>query len=488
MCVCVLYYVTPCILKFPDFFLYRTTYDRSCLANFSSQKSHIYYFDCILWGDCQKCLKFLEGDPRSDFFMSVPLSYKDTYSSIKESCEVNKSILDSIIKQCQSFIQANQNFLKALSKISLDFTDKRSSGIKKLSLSIKGPLEFKKSESTLKELLNSLVEKVFNNPPSLTTEINLFQVKFVEKLQEIKKNYELQTKNMIQMGDYCENMMKNSKVDLDKAMTKYYAQYKEFESVTKALKATDDPKVKAKQESLEKQVAELEKQCSEMQSNFNSMQTAWAQNMEDVLTKFELLDKNLNAQIADIFINFSPDVNEIKTEKENAVELLSKIVDEKKMNADVVEVLYPVEFKILEPVAVEPVIRPLSFDAAAYIGDEAFDGEDIRIVTSVIEDYEAQNPDEMTIKKNDLVVVHHSEENRHYVKNNTMGGFVPIYNLKAAHCAFMPHVMIMGQDYDGPPMIKAGYKVFVRNIIGTEAYILTNAFDEVVIPSDLLQE
>ena len=418
--------------------------------------------------------------------MSTPLSYNETYKEIKEACDVNKLFLDVTIKQCQAFIQSNQNFLKTLSKISFELTDKRSSGIRKLSSSIKGPSEFKNSENNFKNLWNTVTEKVFNHPPGLATEVSLLQVHFIEKLIEIKKNYESQAKNMIQMGDYCENMMKNAKSDLDKAMSKYNTLCKDRDSVIKSLKTSEDPKLKSKQESLEKQISELEKQCSELQSNFNETQAAWAQNMEDVLTKFELLDKTLNIQIADIFINFSPQVADIKADRDRIVAFLSTVVDEEKMIADINNVLCQKEMKEADPVVVEPNIVPLSFDAAAYLGSEAFDGEEMRIVTTAKEDYVAQKSDEMSVKKDDLIIVHHTESDRHFAKDRTKSGYVPINNFKALHCTFKPHIMQFVQDYNGTQKFAAGEKVFVRNIIGKDAHVLTGTYDEVIVPADLL--
>ena len=422
--------------------------------------------------------------------MSTPISYKQSFEIIKTAVSNNLAFLDAVIKQCQAFVSSNQIFLKNLSKVTLEIPSKRQTGIfpfanNSIATSKKTP-KFKGTETTMIQMFQTLSEKIFSNPPGLSTEIETFQTNLIDKLIEIRKDYENQAKNMIMMGDFSKNLAKSAKSELQKAVTKRDTLVKKLEQIN----SQDD----AKQQNIEQTKQDLfnmEKQCVILQGKFNSAQHNFHSNMEDVLTKFELLDRRMNAEIASVFINFSTFIEDIKRSKESSISLLNHVLHEKQMRAELDDVINAQSQKTQKtvPEKLPFVLKPLSFDPAKFLGDQAFENEDVKFISASLGEYNAQEYDEISLEPNEKVAVLGSVNERLLVHSSTKTGLIPPTSLKTLNCTFTPRKMTMKSDYrvQYRYLFKKGETVFVRTVYDGTAYVVSNSYDEFEIPVSYLE-
>lgn len=413
--------------------------------------------------------------------MHSALSYNESFKVIKEACYAKLVFIDAVIKQCREFAYSNIDFLDRTSKIQLDFPTKRPKGLAGLLNNIKGPGEFPGGEITFEENIKEMCKINFQNPPALGKKVQYFLLNFINKVVAAKTQFSTELDNLIQLGEQSSQMLIKANNDFNAAYKKYRDLAKELEILHPK---KDDLKFAQKFNATYDIFVKQEREVIELHKTRNEQETNWATNMENLLTQFEKLDRRLNIEISDAYINFSPYCEYLKDEIEEVINKLSEISDP---DIELDELDQYLEFSDTpsgEPINAELFIPNLTFDPAQILGNQTFDGADSGRVAVLNRDIHSTSPEVRDLKKDQVVLAKVEPSGVVFAQCGDFVGAIPHDSYKSLVSSFVPHTGKITKDYPGPPAVKAGDSVYIHYMYGPTAYITTHDYMFMEIPSD----
>ncbi|EAY14119.1 hypothetical protein TVAG_351670 [Trichomonas vaginalis G3] len=412
------------------------------------------------------------------------LSYNDSFKVIKDSCHAKLTFLDAVIKQCNSFIESNQKFIKSISQIPLDIPSKRSKGLTNFVNNVKGPTNFKGTEPEFMQRLNEICQIVFSSPPGLQKEVQYFQDAFVTKIIEARKRFETNSNNMIQMGNYCAQMLVSITNEYNKAMSKYKDLSKELENL---YPKKDDPKISSKYSSTLDAFYAAEEEVFNLHNKRNDAEASWAANMEDILYKYEMLDSRLNNEISDAYINFSPFIEEIKEERDLITNRLKAAGETDQLSYDLRDTLRECSTSSGETIYAELTFPGLSFDPAKYLTRSTFEAVESCRVAILTQDIQSTAPEIHDLKKGQVVLARPDSSGILFAQSGDFIGVILEGSYQSLVSSYIPKVGRAVKSFAGPPEINVDDAVYIHYKSGPKAYITTMNFEFTEIPAEFVE-
>ena len=424
--------------------------------------------------------------------MSIP--YSQSFKVVKSACQANIEFMDTVLNRLQNFVATNTSFLKTLQKIKLEIPSKRGGGFKSFTSSlfkgVKGPLEFPNAEKTFADNLMQISDRVLSNPPGLELEMQLLGDLFAPSLRKVTNEYKQETTKFINKGDSVEQKHQKLDSDYKRGIQKRDQLITQIAQLKK--KNSDDPSVSQKLTELNSQLQLQEKSLEEMAVKVNESQTNYARVMENVLTLFESQDRQFTENINNCFTEFSNSFANIKEQKDSTVSFMGTLFEKDVIEREMNEIINTSKASPVTPITLQPVIKPLSFPAALALSNTTngvpFQGESNKSFGRATSDYDKNSPDELSVKKDDVFLIHEIKS-KALIQLGEKVGYVPPQIIQMIDCSSTkPHLASATDNFhEGQVFVRKGECVYVRSVIDGKTNIVTESYQEASVPTSIVQ-